>query len=157
MGDPGEVKAANRLIRATQGKIEKAVKDAVAAKRRAFEQLNEAERHERAALAASQPPSAYEKDVSCPSCASPCILAGDVVSISGPRTVEDGIERDAVILPTKLTCHACGLQLRGTSHLYAANRNLAGQFKHTTYESPEDFYGIDVGPQYDYELEYDNE
>lgn len=157
LGDLGEVKAANQLIKATQGKIEKAVKDSIAAKRREFEQLNEAERRERIVLAASEQPSGYQKHTSCPSCASPCILAGDIVSVSGPRTVEDGIERDAVILPTRLTCKACGLQLNGVSHLYAANRNLAGQFKHTTYESPEDFYGIDVGPQYDYELEYDNE
>jgi RNase P subunit RPR2 len=157
LGDSGEVKAAKQLIKATQTKIEKAVKDSIAAKRRYFEQMDETERRERVTLASSQQPSAYQKRVSCPSCDSPCILEGDVVSVSGPRTVEDGVEREVVILPTKLTCQACDLQLRGLSHLYAARRDLAGQFTDATFESPEDFYGIDIGPQYDVELEYDNE
>jgi hypothetical protein len=157
LSDDGEVNAAKQLITAASAKVEKAVKDDIAAKRRSFDGLDETERDERVALANSKEASASEKILPCPSCGSPCLISGDVVSISSPRTVEDGIERDVVVLPTKLDCVACGLQLNSLSHLYAANNELAGQFTHTVYESPEDFYGIDVGPQYDVELEYDNE
>jgi len=157
LGDAGEANAAEELVKATQAKIEKTVKDSIVAKRREFEQIGDVERDERLALVTDERLSAYEKRVSCPSCESPCILSGDVVSVSGPRTVEDGTEREVVILPTKLTCHVCELQLNGLPHLYAAHRDLAGQFTDTIFESPEDFYGLDIGPQYDYEEEYDNE
>ncbi len=152
LSDEGEAAAAAELVTATQARIEKAVKDSVAEHRRAWEALDDAERAARRALPPRTRAAAYWKRTECPACGSASTLTGDTVSISEPRVVEDGIVRDVVIQPTQLTCVACDLSLTGVPSLYAASHELAGQFSNVTFESPEDFYGIEVAatPDYDY-------
>ncbi len=78
----------------------------------------------------------------CPACKNPAVISGEVVGRSAARIGDDDISitREIRILPNKLSCAYCGLQLASFQELKEAERATIYSVKED--EDPIKFFGI---------------
>jgi hypothetical protein len=146
-----EAKAAEEMILAAEKEAIERVKKSLAAHRVLFE-----EKDNQAALLSQSEAEANAMShkgghkIQCPACGAVSWVTGERISSQGAK-YEDGqvVERDAM-LPTAMTCIACGLKLTGHHELQIAG--VGGQYTHTSYYDPIEYHAQGTAGE-----EYDNE
>ena len=138
-----ESAAARRMLAAAEERIEKRVKDVIAAAARLWERVPEHERTAREAAANARPRRGDAKTARCPACRTSVQIAGEQVAMGTPRlSVDTEIVADVRMLPVALECSACGLRLSGHAELHAAE--LGDQFTLLRVMDPVEFHNIDI-------------
>ena len=138
-----ESAAARRMLAAAEERIEKKVKDLVAAAARLWERVPEHERTVRVAAAGARPRRGDGKTARCPACRTGVQIVGEQVAIGTPRLSADTeIIADVRMLPVALDCSACGLRLTGHAESHAAE--LGDQFTLLRVMDPVEFHNIDI-------------
>ena len=91
---------------------------------------------------AGKPHLSWSKVASCPSCGSPCRIAGEEVQTIG-RLKDETTELvevfwEIILLPTRLKCYVCNLELNGHESLHIAR--LGDQFSIEAPMAPDEVY-----------------
>jgi hypothetical protein len=138
--------AARTILQDLARDVESTVKQRIADSTRRFAGLDPDQRAAQLArriptVAAESAHLRRERIVACPACSFDATVAGETATISQPRVGEDDIERDVTILPTKLRCPVCELNLDGHAELHHAG--CGDEFVVTENEDPLEHYGID--------------
>lgn len=133
-----EAKAANVMLAAIADETAKSVKQIINAHESVWKQKDPGEQKTLAisALAHAQPWRGHV--IECPSCKSAALLNGEEIT-QQPATLEgDQLVVRSVILPTELTCTACGLKIKGHNQVYAAGHG--SQFTNTVRMDAVEYY-----------------
>lgn len=160
-----EGQAASNMIAGAVEESKKRAHALIKVARDAFEALDEAVREAARSRGASEAAERHRRGqfdpahatnlTTCPSCETLAPLSGEVIRLSEPRVADDVIAYTAYILPTRLRCAACGLDLHGYELLQAIG--LGGQFTSETSDDPADYYGLDRDLESDWEPDYGND
>jgi hypothetical protein len=164
-----DARAAETMIAGAAEEIEGEVKGEIAARRTSLEALSSEEQAERRIAARAfvdrntselQTAATVGFETPCPACESPAWMSGELVRLGDPQAHEDVIVQEAIKIPTRLQCAACGLDLIGHGRLHAAGRG--GLFSAELSEDPASFYNIqfdlsDVDLAELYEPDYGND
>jgi hypothetical protein len=166
-GENGQV--ATEMLRDRRASLRKEIFDRINACRTIFEGLSDADRSERAEAAriaqAAVARNQLIRQVHCPACGSPAVMAG-VIASRGPVTIDEAdttISREVRVLPTQFRCRHCDLRLQGYQEMRLAS--LGTVYTVSEQEDPVEFFGIDPADYIDAEEfvreymapEYDNE
>lgn len=89
--------------------------------------------------------------VKCPACGASTWVTGDVIASQGAKYEDHQVVVRAAMLPTKIECIACGLTLSTHAELEVAG--IGGQYTHTSYFHPVEYYGEHNEPDWEYSNE----
>jgi hypothetical protein len=144
-----ESRAATVLIAAEGAKLTSEAKEKIAASAKSYASLPAEEQSgKRNAVLLAVSTSNNGKTIKCPSCGSKAWMYGEPVKTSEPKLAGDSIVTELILIPTRLACRVCGLELNGHNLVHAAG--LGGQFSITKEEDIFEAYA----PDYD---EYGND
>ena len=128
-----EAAAAEFSIKATKQEYIKQVERDLKLARERFQKLTSSEleilltRNRKFLAYAEMSHEGEGKEVTCPACGSPALIAGRPISISDAKLTSDFEEvYTYTILPSNFICWVCGLQLNGYNALYL--QNLGNQY-----------------------------
>ena len=114
---------------------------AITEAREAFEACSDAERNERRSV----PPDATQagdRIVQCPACDSRALVSGEGFRASEYKLgVGEVMYRELFVLPTRLSCPACGLGLKSHAELHVAE--IGGQYSVNVEVDPAEVYGLE--------------
>lgn len=91
----------------------------------------------------------------CPACKNDCLITGEIVKTTEPRLEDDELIIENIVLPTKLVCEVCDLEIKGHESLEVVERG--GQFTYEEVLDPFEYYERDFDPDDYYGMEYMNE
>lgn len=140
---PERASSARTLLDGLAQDVESVVKQRVADQARWFEARDHDEQTERRDLAqrTSKRAPSYGRAVVCPACGCDAVVTGEVAAVSEARLGDGEIERDVRMLPTRLRCAACELNLDGHAEMFHAG--LGDEYTLVDTEDPLEYYGID--------------
>lgn len=155
-----ETKAAEEMIAAAQETNKKETLDAISAAKKNYAALSPEEQSSRGASAKKDRRIYFRKKVlplNCPACGNECPVLCEPIRAGETRLQDGEIVQEMVVLPVKLDCSVCGLELKGHAQLHAAG--LGGQRSMNEVQDPVKYHDIDIGEYIAdyYEPEYDNE
>lgn len=93
--------------------------------------------------------------VRCPSCGADALVKGELIAETSHRLEGDEIVQDDIILPTRLVCHSCGLELPSHGALHAFQ--LGGQFRVEWRMDAVEYYSEQIDPADFFEPDYGND
>ena len=95
------------------------------------------------------------QEVKCPSCGGSALVSGELIRSTTPKDENGDFVQEDVMLPVRLQCYCCALELDGYEYLLAIE--LAEQYVIKDYLDPKDYYGIQFDPTDYVEPEYGND
>ena len=95
------------------------------------------------------------QEIDCPACGGAALVTGELIRSTTPKDDGEGLAQEDVILPNKLKCYSCSLELNSHEQLHAIG--MGSQYIVKDYLDPRDYYGIEVSPQDDVDFDYGND
>lgn len=157
LGDE-EANAAREMIKVNDRAIRAEAQKRAGMARHEFEALTEDQQRERRRIGSAEArikAPRLSATVECPVCKAEAVLSGRRVTESAPRLENDEIVFDEVVLPNKLYCYSCVLDLPSHAALHVFD--LGGQFETEVRIDALEYYSIDTDPADFYEPDYGND
>ena len=138
-----EAAVANETIEKSDEQVLHRVKSLIAAHKRVFMGLDEAEQQakkQEAQKSSDQLSCQNHHRVPCPACKAVATVDGKAFGKVTVDQESDRIVTRQAVMPERFSCAACGLKLQGYYELTAAE--LGDQYTRRITASPEDYYGL---------------
>lgn len=135
-----EASAARTMIASLADEAAKQVEQLVKEHKVTWEEKDDEARQRAALIAESTALRSFGHRVDCPACGSNALLFGSAVGDSRQDVEDDVLVERQVMLPTHLSCEACGLRVDGHARLNAIE--LGGTFTRTDRWDPVEYFGI---------------